>query len=109
MNTITIPEGVIFATSPISDVSNGTWSSIDVSDIDCSHGYQSPKIGNSSSTTMSINVIGPIDFSFKWKVSCERYDSLSWSLDGTRKSSISGTSSGWQTVNCSIPEGEHTI
>ena len=110
LTSLTIPEGVTFTTLPNVTFSNGIWSVIDVSDIGCLNGYQSPTIGNSTSTTMSQKLIGPMDFSFKWKVSSRSgRHHLSWSLDGTQKSSISGTDGDWQTVSCSIPEGEHTI
>ena len=110
LTSVTIPEGVTIATSSGVEISNGTWSAIDVSNINCSHGYQSPRIGHSSSTSMSVKVVGPTVFSFKWKVSSKRSsDYLRWYLDGTPKSRISGTDGDWQAVSCSIPEGEHTI
>ena len=113
LTAVTIPNGVIFTTLPPDvEFSNGEWSgsTIDVSDIGCSHGYRSPSIGDGCSTTMLLKVVGPMDFSFKWKVSSLRnHHYLSWSLDGAQKSSISGTGGDWQTVNCSIPEGEHRI
>ena len=110
LTSVTIPEGVTIATSSDVEISNGTWSAIDVSNVNCSYGYQSPSIGYASSTSMSVKVVGPTDFSFKWKVSSESgHDYLSWYLDGTQKNRISGTGGDWQTISCSIPKGEHTI
>ena len=72
--------------------------------------YQSNDIGDNKSTSMTLEMEGPCDFSFEWKVSSERnYDKLKWYLDGTRKNEISGEGNGWQTVDCSIPEGNHTV
>ena len=71
--------------------------------------YRSEYIGNSSSTSMSLELVGPCEFSFEWKVSSQNSDWLSWSLDGVRQDWISGTSGGWRSVTCLIPDGEHTI
>ena len=107
LTSVTIPSSVTVV--PSVEVSSGTWTAIDVSDIDCTYGYQSSRIGNNSSTSMSVKVVGPTTFSFKWKVSSEPgWDYLRWYLDGTQQNSISGERD-WQTVTCSIPEGEHTI
>ena len=72
--------------------------------------YQSATIGNDGSTTMSLELTGPYELSFDWKVSSEGgYDYLRWSFDGTEKANISGTGGDWQTVTCSVPDGRHTI
>jgi hypothetical protein len=72
--------------------------------------YQSNDINDSESTSMTLEVEGPLDFTFDWKVSSEsNYDKLKWYLDGSQISEISGTGNGWQTVGFSIPEGSHTI
>ena len=72
--------------------------------------YQSNDINDSESTSMTLEVEGPMDFTFDWKVSSEsNYDKLKWYLDGLQISEISGWGNGWQTVSYSIPEGSHTI
>ena len=72
--------------------------------------YQSNRIGSNGSTSMSIEIVGPVDFKFDWKVSSEdRYDKLKWYLNGVQKSEISGTGGDWATVECSLPEGNHAI
>ena len=62
--------------------------------------YQSNNINDSESTSMTMEVEGPLDFTFDWKVSSESScDELKCYLDGSQISEISGTGNGWQTVN----------
>ena len=72
--------------------------------------YEYTSIGNFSSTSMSLVLVGPCEFSFEWKVSGDKnYDWLNWSLDGVWQDEISDTGGDWRTVTCSIPKGVHTI
>ena len=109
LTSVTIPEGVTIET-PLVVFSDEMWLSLDVTEIGCDYGYRSPSIGRGRTTAMMFDVVGPTEFSFKWKVSSRSSaDYLSWHLDGKKQSSISGTGGDWRTVTCSIPEGIHTI
>ncbi len=92
------------------DLSAGNWIAVDADGTEKTEVYQSNTIGHNGNTAMSMAIEGPLEWSFKWKVSSEGdYDWLRWSLDGAEKSQISGTGSGWQEVQCTIPEGVHTV
>ena len=86
----------------------GSWSLVSQSgDV---YEYRSAPIGDNGSTALSLTLVGPLDFSFDWRVSSESgWDCLRWSLDGNEQSSISGTGGGWQTISCSIPAGNHSV
>lgn len=72
--------------------------------------YQSNDINDRESTSMTMEVEGPLDFTFDWKVSSESScDELKCYLDGSQISEISGMGNGWQTINYFIPEGSHTL
>ena len=89
---------------------SGNWLPVDASGTDRLSTYRSNSISHNGQTEMSMTVEGPLDWSFRWKVSSEgNYDWLRWSLDGVEKAEISGTGSGWQEVLCSIPDGEHVV
>ncbi|MBQ3807301.1 MAG: leucine-rich repeat protein [Kiritimatiellae bacterium] len=92
------------------DLNTGDWGIVDVDETGKTAAYQSNTIDHNGNTAMSMAVEGPLEWSFKWKVSSEgNFDWLRWSLDGVEKSKISGTGGGWQEVQCVIPEGEHTV
>lgn len=60
-------------------------------------------------TTLSCEVIGPLDFSFQWKVSSEgNYDVLKWFVDGLEKKAISGEVD-WEEQTVHLIGGVHEI
>ena len=92
------------------DLNAGNWGPVDADGTGKTVAYRSNTISHNGNTAMSMVVEGPLEWSFKWKVSSEgNWDWLRWSLDGVEKSKISGTGGGWQEVQCVIPEGDHTI
>jgi len=59
---------------------------------------------------VATNMAGPFQLSFWWNVSSQSPDALSFSIDGTNISSISGTSGGWQqVVVTNLAAGTHTF
>ena len=92
------------------NVSQNNWGTVEGESSSTSIVYQSNDINHGSATHMTMTVVGPIEFSFDWKVSSEsNCDELRWYLDAVEKSAISGTGGDWQTITCSIPAGEHAI
>ena len=103
---ITVPTGFTNVVSAVKSFEQNEWVR---DDSESGEVYKSNDIDHNGSTYMTATVNGPCEFSFDWKVSSESdYDWLRWYLDGSQKAEISGEKS-WQTVTCSLPEGEHTI
>ncbi|OPY34618.1 MAG: hypothetical protein A4E32_00092 [Methanomassiliicoccales archaeon PtaU1.Bin124] len=70
---------------------------------------QSGMIEDGDSSTLSMSVAGSTTLSFQWMVaSASSADTLSVSLDGTVKQTISGTT-GWASASVSIPSGAHIV
>ena len=88
----------------------GDWISVDSAGTGMSNVYRSNGIGDGGRTEMALAIEGPLDWSFKWKVSSEGgCDYLRWSIDGNEQNAISGTGGNWEDVICQIPEGEHSV
>ena len=111
LTEIVIPDSVTHIESGfVYDLTQNAWMVLNDESDDDKIVYKSNDINHYGSTYMTMTVKGPLELSFDWKVSSESgWDYLKWYLDGTEKSAISGTGSGWQTVTSSIPAGEHTI
>ena len=100
LTSVTIPVHLLGGVAAISQ-NNWSWSGGE---------YRSAAIGHSQSTSMSLTLEGPCDFTFEWKVSSEfNRDYLQWYFDGMFRNSISGTGVGWQRVTCTVPSGTHEI
>ncbi len=70
---------------------------------------QSGNIANDQTSWVKTTVQGPGTLSFHWKVSSEnRYDKLSFYIDGEKKGNISGTVK-WRRKTFSIPTGSHLL
>ena len=70
---------------------------------------QSGPIGNSMYSSITTTVFGPASVSFYQKVSSQlTYDTLTFSLNGLIKSTISGTVN-WQQKIFTLPTGTHTL
>ena len=95
---------------PECELQVGDWISVDSAGTGMSNAYRSNGIDDDGRTEMALAIEGPLDWSFKWKVSSEGgYDYLHWSIDGNEQKAISGTGSNWEDVICQIPEGEHSV
>ena len=65
---------------------------------------------NCLDSQMTLDVEGPCEMSFWWKVSSKKdQDFLKFLVDGTELKSISGEMLGWQQVSESISDGTHTV
>ena len=112
LTSIEIPGGVTNIERGVYFEINNAWDVEDLESDDTSKVYRSTKISHNGETSMSItvDVQETIDWSFDWQVSSElSCDWLHWYLDGAEKSSISGTGSGWETINFTLSEGAHSI
>ena len=70
---------------------------------------RSGAIGDGESTVMTVEVSGPDQLGFAWRVSSEPgYDFLRVSVDGVLQAEISGEQ-GWASQFVDIPEGNHTV
>ena len=70
---------------------------------------RSGEIGNSTNSWMETTIVGPLSFSFDWKVSCNtRGHYLAWLIDGVEQARIRGETD-WATVATSVPDGEHVV
>ena len=70
---------------------------------------RSGAIGNSTNSWMETIIIGPLLFSFDWKVSCNiRGHYLAWLIDGVEQARIRGETD-WTNVTAFVPEGEHVV
>jgi M6 family metalloprotease-like protein len=70
---------------------------------------RSGTIGHEQQSSVQTTVVGPGDLSFYWKVSSEQsYDYLSFYIDGTRYTRISGEVD-WTQRTYSIAAGTHTL
>lgn len=58
-------------------------------------------------TTVSLNQTNRL--SFWWSVSCQAPDSLTYSIDGSRRVAINGTTPVWQQIQTNLPPGNHTL
>jgi hypothetical protein len=66
-------------------------------------------IGDSSSSSFSLSVVGPVTANWWWKVSSELgYDRLSLWMDGVEMAAISGDP-GWEQRTLQIATGSHTL
>ena len=109
LTSIVIPDSIKGKGGCLYDLTQNDWAILNDESDDETIVYKSNDINHKGSTYMTTTVEGPLELSFDWKVSSERFDKLKWYLDGSEKSAISGTGSDWQTVTISIPTGEHTI
>ncbi len=70
---------------------------------------QSGDIGNNSESGFSMQVTGPGNVSFGWRVDSEQtYDFLRFDIDGTEQAQISGNTN-WATPQYDVPAGTHTL
>ena len=70
---------------------------------------ESGDITNNETTTMSVQVTGPGQGSFWWRVSSESgWDFLRYYIDASEQDAISGTRD-WARVTFSVPAGTHTL
>jgi hypothetical protein len=70
---------------------------------------QSGPIGNSMYSSITTTVTGPATLAFYQKVSSQpTYDTLTFSVDGSVKSTISGNIN-WQQKAFTLPSGTHTL
>src|SRR5512143_1059153 len=70
---------------------------------------QSGPIGPSMYSSLATTVDGPASLSFYQKTSSQpAYDTLTFAIDGTVKSTISGTTQ-WQQKAFTLPAGSHTL
>ena len=72
---------------------------------------RSGKILANQSSCVRTSVAGPGIISFWWYASCEggNYDYLSFSIDGTQKAKIGGTSASWTKCSYLLESGSHTL
>ncbi len=106
---ITLAEAIDLTGTAVTSTGNALWvpqSSVTFDSVDAAI---SGNIGNSQTSSIQIDVTGPVTLEFRWKVDSEaNYDKLSYVLDGVVKESISGTTA-WALRSVSIPSGAHRI
>jgi hypothetical protein len=69
---------------------------------------KSSTVGNNQSSTMELMVNDIAGVRFRWKVSSEAADVLTFSVDSTIRAQISGIVD-WQTVSFRLPRGKHVL
>jgi len=85
------------------------WSSQTSTSHDGSDAAQAGDINDNQISSTSLEVTGPDEIQFWWKVDSEKnFDFLSFTLDGSVVAHISG-STDWELVHLEIPSGRHTI
>jgi len=104
-------DGTPLLFSSSSSTSSGLWSIVSTTVYNTNWGTatQSGPIDGGMYTSITTTVAGPASVSFYQKVSSQlTYDTLTFSLDGSIKSTISGTVN-WQQKSFLISAGTHTL
>ena len=110
----TIPLGTALDNTTLTFTTGGSANWFGQSDLthDGTDAARSGKIGDGQNTWMQTTVTGSGIISFWWYASSEseRYDYLAFSIDGTEKARIGGTSGAWNQYSYLIESaGSHTL
>jgi hypothetical protein len=100
-----------FTSFPWSQGGNAPWTLISTYPYEGFYSSHSGAIGNSQTSELILNyqVMQGDSISFYKKVSCAPGDSLRFYVDGVKKGSWSGTTSGWKRVVYYIAPGNHVF
>ena len=89
---------------------NGNWAYENTQSYYDNDAAQAGAIADSKYSTLYTTVTGPGTINFYWKVSSEdTYDYLTFYVDSTVNTKISGTTGGWLNINAPITSGAHTL
>jgi len=86
------------------------WVGVDHMSVDGQDSLQSGDAGDGEATAFSLSVTGPVDVSFKWKVSSESGgDTLSFEIIETGVGDSIDGDHGWALMSYFVGDGSHTL
>ncbi len=107
--TLSIADALDQPLRPFRGGGDSPWKAQPVTSHDGKHAAATGSISHKQATWIETPLAGPATVSFWWRVSSEeRYDLLTFEVDGSTSLSISGEVA-WRRETVSVPEGDHVL